>query len=100
MNSTEKDKRVRTIGILAALGFFISIYLTKDHYAAGTSICDTGGLLSCSVVNRSSFSELLGNYNIFTLRVVLNVYLRSSCIYIWYNLVCSVGFWIMENVAK
>jgi len=58
--STDKDKRVRLIGILAAAALVISLYLTKDHYEAGSSLCDASEMLSCSVVNRSTFSELLG----------------------------------------
>jgi len=60
MASPEKDRRVKTIGILAGVGFLISLYLLRDHYAEGPSVCDASSLLSCSVVNRSAFSELLG----------------------------------------
>jgi len=59
-NNIERSKRVKTIGVLGVVAFFVSLYLIKDHYDAGSSVCDAGGIFTCSVVNRSEFSELLG----------------------------------------
>lgn len=60
VSPAERDRRVKIIGILGFICFLVSLYLIKDHYEAGASICDAGGSFSCSVVNRSAYSELLG----------------------------------------
>jgi len=60
VSPTERDRRVRIIGILGVISLFVSLYLIKDHYDAGASVCDAGGSFSCSVVNRSAYSELFG----------------------------------------
>tara|TARA_Y100000034_G_C6870671_1_gene397467 strand:- start:447 stop:1259 length:813 start_codon:yes stop_codon:yes gene_type:complete len=45
--------------ILAVLGFGTSIYLTYEHFSAGSSVCDFSETVSCSLVNSSVYSELL-----------------------------------------
>jgi len=51
---------VGLMGIMSVIGFLVCVYLVKDHYNEGNSMCDFGShsLLSCSVVNKSSFSVL------------------------------------------
>jgi len=60
MMPSQRDYRVKQIGILGFIGFLISLYLVKEHYREGPSVCDMSELFSCSEVNRSPFSELLG----------------------------------------
>eukprot|EP01119_Soliformovum_irregulare_P017332 TRINITY_DN5130_c0_g1_i1.p1 TRINITY_DN5130_c0_g1~~TRINITY_DN5130_c0_g1_i1.p1 ORF type:complete len:298 (-),score=34.12 TRINITY_DN5130_c0_g1_i1:3-896(-) len=45
---------------LSVIGLLTSFYLTKDHIdaAADGSLCDISATVSCSVINRSSYSEL------------------------------------------
>lgn len=61
----DKDKYARILKImivLSIIGLLTSIYLVKNHYAPPTSgaLCDFGESISCSLVNTSIFSELLG----------------------------------------
>ena len=52
---------VQAILISAALGFIISAYSTYSHYSASTeTFCDFGATVSCSVVNKSIYSEIVG----------------------------------------
>jgi len=46
--------------ILGLLGLGVSIYLVQHHYQADTGFCDINAIISCSTVNRSSYSELYG----------------------------------------
>lgn len=60
-----KDKyasMLKVIIVLSIIGIFASIYLVNNHYAPPTSgaLCDFGESISCSLVNTSVFSELLG----------------------------------------
>lgn len=54
--------RIRyTVAGLALLGVGVMTYLIYLHYAdGGGSVCDIAGGLSCSVVNKSDFSEIFG----------------------------------------
>jgi uncharacterized membrane protein len=49
-----------TIIILGLIGLLTSIYLTKDHLdlTSSGSICDVTDVISCSLVNSSSYSEI------------------------------------------
>eukprot|EP01111_Echinosteliopsis_oligospora_P016776 TRINITY_DN7078_c1_g1_i1.p1 TRINITY_DN7078_c1_g1~~TRINITY_DN7078_c1_g1_i1.p1 ORF type:complete len:322 (+),score=50.54 TRINITY_DN7078_c1_g1_i1:60-1025(+) len=55
-----RESRSKIILILSIACIFLSIYLINEHYAEGPSVCDTGSVFSCSTVNRSEYSELLG----------------------------------------
>ncbi len=61
----DKDKYaslLKVMMVLSIIGVITSIYLVKNHYAPPTSgaLCDVGESISCSLVNTSVFSELLG----------------------------------------
>jgi len=51
------------IVLLSIVGVLTMAYLTYLHYApvpAGGSFCDIGEVFSCSIVNKSAYSEMLG----------------------------------------
>jgi len=52
------DSFLRATFILIVIGTVVSIYMVKDHYNTKNSICDLGNRISCSVINKSSYSEL------------------------------------------
>src|SRR5690554_5314703 len=54
----ENESTFWFIYTLGLIGLATSVYLVKDHFEAQKSICDLGNHFSCSVVNRSSYSEL------------------------------------------
>jgi uncharacterized membrane protein len=45
--------------VLSSLGLGVSLYMVSDHFNVGTSICDMGSRISCSLINKGAFSELL-----------------------------------------
>jgi len=51
---------VRIIFVLSILGSLVSLYLIQEHYESQGSICDLSARISCSKINKSSFSVLLG----------------------------------------
>jgi len=57
-----RDLSVRIIGLLGGISSGVALYLAKEHYHTGPSICDrvSGGAFSCSSVNQSEYSEFLG----------------------------------------
>ncbi|MBI1969043.1 hypothetical protein HYS49_03975 [Candidatus Woesearchaeota archaeon] len=61
MKKETKKRILQSFLLLSILGFIFSIYLVKNHYAQPSegAICDVGGIISCSLVNTSVFSELL-----------------------------------------
>ncbi len=47
--------------ILSFIGLVVSIYLSAQHYASSSaSFCDFGEHVSCSLVNKSVYSEIFG----------------------------------------
>ena len=64
MDTVLLNGKIRTaIVLLSVIGVFTMGYLTYLHYApvpAGGSFCDIGEVFSCSVVNKSAYSEMLG----------------------------------------
>jgi len=52
------ESLLRAILILGVIGTIVSVYLVKDHYNTRNSICDLGNHFSCSIINKSIFSEL------------------------------------------
>ena len=46
--------------ILSILGFLLSVYLTIEHYVKGKAPCDINQTVSCTLVNTSIYSEILG----------------------------------------
>ena len=56
--SKERDQvLLKSLIVIAIVCFALSLYLLKDHYNTGSSICDFSETLSCSLVNSSIFSE-------------------------------------------
>jgi len=49
---------VKIIFYLSILGALVSIYLIQEHYESQGSICDLSSRISCSKINKSSFSVL------------------------------------------
>ncbi len=46
---------------LSIFGLIISVYLAFQHYSiAPSSFCDFGGPVSCSLINKSVYSEIFG----------------------------------------
>ncbi len=45
---------------LSVLGIALASYQTYKHYTLGPSFCDVNEVISCDVVNRSSYSEVFG----------------------------------------
>ncbi|MDP3990533.1 MAG: vitamin K epoxide reductase family protein [archaeon] len=62
MKKNGKKTLIWVLIILAVLGLFTSFYLIKNHYvgAVSGSACDFNETISCSIVNTSIYSELLG----------------------------------------
>ena len=62
MKKNNARRFLLVIMILSILGFFVSLYLIKNHYAqtAEGALCDLGETVSCSLVNTSIYSELFG----------------------------------------
>ena len=62
MKEKDRKKVLWILIILAIIGIFISLYLIKNHYVGATSgsACDFNETISCSIVNTSIYSELLG----------------------------------------
>ena len=62
MKDKKKNKILNIIIILSILGLITSLYLVKNHYAppGEGAFCDVNAQVSCSLVNTSIFSELLG----------------------------------------
>jgi len=57
----EREQSLKVVIFLNFISFLIALYLTHDHFNTGPSVCDsTNTSFSCSVVNRSPFSELWG----------------------------------------
>lgn len=60
MHLSEKERNRAIIG-LSLFGIGSMIYLAYLHYApAHSSVCNFGQALSCDVVNRSQFADILG----------------------------------------
>lgn len=61
---SKKEERYDTLrtsaGLLGVLGAGVMAYLTYLHYSGVSSLCDFGEGFSCSTVNQSTFSEILG----------------------------------------
>ncbi len=55
-----KKKLAWSFLIIAVLGLAISLYLVHEHYDSGTGFCDMNAVISCTLVNQSSYSELFG----------------------------------------
>eukprot|EP00668_Euglena_longa_P012027 GGOE01014451.1.p1 GENE.GGOE01014451.1~~GGOE01014451.1.p1 ORF type:complete len:326 (+),score=96.57 GGOE01014451.1:113-1090(+) len=51
---------LRKVMWLGVVGLGLSVYLIREHYAEGGTMCDINTVLSCSRVNQSRFAELLG----------------------------------------
>jgi uncharacterized membrane protein len=62
--AVQKNALLLIIAILSAVGMLDSVYLTYDHYrlASGAtgSVCDINDRFSCSNVNGSPYSAVLG----------------------------------------
>lgn len=56
----KKQRLLLFIIFLSFLGVIISGYLVNVHYSSKSSFCDIGKGLSCSIVNRSRYAEVLG----------------------------------------
>ena len=61
----KKDRQhllLKIIIALSVIGLITSIYLAQSHFSPPTdgSFCDVSSSVSCSLVNTSSFSKLLG----------------------------------------
>ena len=56
----KKEVYLKVILILSLIGIATSFYLLYEHYATGSSVCDVNATVSCSLVNSSVFSELVG----------------------------------------
>jgi uncharacterized membrane protein len=56
--STGKIERLVS-PLLGIIGLSVSLYMVGDHFNEGTSICDLGSRINCSVINKGAFSELL-----------------------------------------
>lgn len=58
-----KDKTVRLkilASTVAGLGAYFMLYLTRLHFMdTGSSVCDLGEGLSCELVNKSQYAEIL-----------------------------------------
>lgn len=51
----------RIILLLALIGLLLSLYLFKEHLLpSGKSFCDINQKISCDIVNRSPYAEILG----------------------------------------
>lgn len=46
--------------VLGTIGFITSLYLTVNHFQSGKGACDINAVISCSLVNSSVYSEILG----------------------------------------
>lgn len=58
---TTTQLRLKRAIWLSCFGALLSLYLFVDHYNTSEhSYCDLGTVISCSIINRSSFSELFG----------------------------------------
>lgn len=55
-----KRRLLLSIIFLSLLGAVISGYLVKVHYSDKSSPCDLSNSLSCSIVNKSQYAEILG----------------------------------------
>ena len=55
----QHDFLLNFILVLGIIGIFLSLYLFKDHYNTQKSICDFGKRISCSIINKSSYSKIL-----------------------------------------
>jgi len=56
--NNQHDLLLNSILVLGVVGTLVSIYLVKDHYNTQKSICDLGTHVSCSIINRSTYSKL------------------------------------------
>ena len=54
------QKTLKKIIFLAVLGILVSAYLLKVHYSEGSQLCDVGDTFSCTDVNNSKYSQMLG----------------------------------------
>ena len=61
-NSPSNKLFIKIILVLGFLGLLTSLYLVKSHYTGieQGSVCDFGETISCSIVNTSIYSEILG----------------------------------------
>ena len=60
---TKSNRRLLwSIVLLSILGFVTSLYLSYRHFfpAIGNTICDISATISCTLVNSSAYSTLLG----------------------------------------
>ena len=46
--------------VLSLIGFAVSLYLTVEHFLKSQGACDFNATVSCSLVNTSIYSEILG----------------------------------------
>jgi uncharacterized membrane protein len=66
MNGSSKRKgaivpnptTIQIVLCLCVVGIATSLYMVKDHYSAAKSVCDIDDTISCSKINKSSFSKL------------------------------------------
>ncbi len=59
MNPNRKKRFQEVIFILGIMGLLVSIYLTYIHYfPAESAICDLGETLTCSSVDKNSYSTI------------------------------------------
>jgi len=63
MLAQNREQSAQIVGILGTISAVVAVYLIKEHYSTGPSVCDSLGgsrAFSCSTVNQSVYSELLG----------------------------------------
>jgi len=53
-----QDDALKLVLVLGLLGTLVSLYLANDHYNTGKSVCDLSNRFSCSVINKSAYSEI------------------------------------------
>lgn len=81
----------RWINYLSLVGIIVSAYMIHDHFEAQKSVCDLSATISCSVINRSVFSELFNVpvavygvvYYIGLLGITVNIFEGSRDNWIW-----------------
>lgn len=58
----KSKKALRILHILIIVGFFLSLYLSIQHYKplGEGEECDISDTINCSIVNKSKFAEIFG----------------------------------------
>lgn len=62
MFGLKRDRKLKLIAsIIAGIGAYVMGYLTRLHFTeAGSSVCDISEKLSCGIVNKSAYAEVIG----------------------------------------